>query len=291
LVTGATGAQGGSLAYALLHHGHFTVRAFVRNPEKPEAIKLKEAGAEIAVGTFDDVNSFKHALNGVEAVFLVTNFWEVFHREVEQAKPLIEAIKEAKVAHLVYSGLENVRRMSNDKWKVPHFTQKGELEDVIKHEKIPFTFVHAAFYMENLKQFFRPTKEQDGTLLMGIPSGDSKIAMLAIKDFGPIVAHIFNNRAEYLGKEVIVASDHLTLVELSDQTNKTLGVKLKPSGITVEAFKKLGFPAADDLGDMFGFLGEYQPYKNGPAECKKIYPQLTSFQEWVKSDPCGWKTV
>lgn len=37
LVTGATGNQGGAVARHLLQHRNFTVRAFVRDPNKPAA--------------------------------------------------------------------------------------------------------------------------------------------------------------------------------------------------------------------------------------------------------------
>ena len=43
LVFGATGAQGGSVARALLERGKFDVRAFTRNPESPAAQQLCRA--------------------------------------------------------------------------------------------------------------------------------------------------------------------------------------------------------------------------------------------------------
>lgn len=49
LVTGATGNQGGAVARHLLQHGNFTVCAFVRDPNKPAAQALKQAGAELVI--------------------------------------------------------------------------------------------------------------------------------------------------------------------------------------------------------------------------------------------------
>ncbi|MDF5710566.1 MAG: NmrA family NAD(P)-binding protein [Nostoc sp. S4] len=54
LVTGATGNQGGAVARHLLQRGKFTVRAFVRDQNKPAAQALKQAGAELAQGDFSD---------------------------------------------------------------------------------------------------------------------------------------------------------------------------------------------------------------------------------------------
>nr|MBA3924067.1 NmrA family NAD(P)-binding protein [Nostocaceae cyanobacterium] len=54
LVTGATGNQGGAIARHLLQRGNFPVRALVRDENKPAAQALKQAGAELVTGDFDD---------------------------------------------------------------------------------------------------------------------------------------------------------------------------------------------------------------------------------------------
>ncbi len=69
LVTGATGAQGGSVAYALLNSGQYAVRAFTRNASSAKAIALAEAGAEVVVGNMDELESLKSAMKGCYGVF------------------------------------------------------------------------------------------------------------------------------------------------------------------------------------------------------------------------------
>ena len=53
LVLGATGAQGGAVARHLLAAG-WPVRALVRDPSKPAARALAEAGVAVQAGDFDD---------------------------------------------------------------------------------------------------------------------------------------------------------------------------------------------------------------------------------------------
>ncbi len=74
LVTGATGNQGGAVARHLLQRGNFAVRAFVRDPNKPAAQALKQAGAELVAGDLNDRDSLDRALQGVSGVFSVQNF-------------------------------------------------------------------------------------------------------------------------------------------------------------------------------------------------------------------------
>lgn len=57
LVTGVTGAQGGSVARHLLSRGKFAVRGLTRNPESDKARALREAGVEIVRGDLDDATA------------------------------------------------------------------------------------------------------------------------------------------------------------------------------------------------------------------------------------------
>ncbi len=53
LVTGATGAQGGSVARALFAAKKFSVRILTRNPGSEAARALENAGAQVATGDLD----------------------------------------------------------------------------------------------------------------------------------------------------------------------------------------------------------------------------------------------
>ena len=78
LVTGATGAQGGSVAKALLKSKKYAVRILTRNRFSENALALQQAGAEITVGDLDSIESLKQAMDGAYGVFGVTNFREHF---------------------------------------------------------------------------------------------------------------------------------------------------------------------------------------------------------------------
>ena len=67
LVTGATGQQGGAAAHHLLKRG-WHVRALVRDPNKPGAQALANAGAELVQGDFDDRESLARAVDGAYGV-------------------------------------------------------------------------------------------------------------------------------------------------------------------------------------------------------------------------------
>src|SRR5881394_2153057 len=87
-VVGATGAQGGGLARAILSDpsGGFACRAMTRDPNKDTARALAAKGAEVGRADMDDVESLKKVFAGAHGVFCVTNFWEHFSAEREKAQ-------------------------------------------------------------------------------------------------------------------------------------------------------------------------------------------------------------
>ena len=64
VVFGATGAQGGGLARAILNdsNSEFAVRAVTRDPNSEKAKELAAMGAEVVAGDVDDMESMKRVL-------------------------------------------------------------------------------------------------------------------------------------------------------------------------------------------------------------------------------------
>ena len=82
-IFGATGAQGGGLAHAILNdpNSEFVVRAITRDPESDKAKELATLGAEVVVADIDDPASLKKALEGAYGAYFVTFFWAHFSAE------------------------------------------------------------------------------------------------------------------------------------------------------------------------------------------------------------------
>src|SRR5688500_20008251 len=89
-VFGATGAQGGGLARAILAdpQRRFRLRAVTRKPDSPVARQLAQAGAEVVTADLDDAPSVHRAMAGAHGAFCVTNFWEHFSPAKEIAQEI-----------------------------------------------------------------------------------------------------------------------------------------------------------------------------------------------------------
>jgi len=73
---GATGAQGGGLARAILSNpgSGFAVRALTRDVNSPNAEALAKLGAEVMGADIDDLESLKEVFKGAYGAYRVTIF-------------------------------------------------------------------------------------------------------------------------------------------------------------------------------------------------------------------------
>lgn len=298
-VVGATGAQGGSLARAILDdpEGGFVVRALTRNPQGESARELAGRGAEVVEADMDDVQSMTRALQGAHGAFFVTNFWEHMspEKEGQQAKNLAEAAKAAGVHHVVWSTLDDSRKfvpLDDDrmptlqgKYKVPHFDAKGEADEHFRQAGVPTTFLLTTFYWENMIGFgLGPKRGEDGVLALGLPMGDRKLAGLAVEDIGKTAYGIFQAGDRLIGKTVGVAGEALTGKEMADKMSRALGEEVRYAPATPEQFRGYGFPGADDLGNMFQFYQEFEDHfatTRDPARARELNPELQDFDTWL----------
>ena len=284
LVTGATGAQGGSVADFLLRSGKYSVRAFTRNADSDKAQALSAAGAEIAEGSMDDVNSMKDAMKGCYGVFGLTSFWEHFNKEYDQGKNLVDAVSKSNIEHFVFSTLPSAKKISKGKYVAPHLDLKGELEDYAKSLNLKATYLHAAFYYENFLSFFPPQKAEDGSYSFGFPQSNN-LRAISVEDLGGIVLQIFEHPEEFIGRTVFAAGDSLTPAEYAAVMTDVLNKKVNFNFIPQEVFAGFGFPGADDLAAMFSFQQEFLPPPHKDAdECRKIYPGLKTFRQWMEDN-------
>ncbi|MDB5278709.1 MAG: NmrA-like family domain containing 1 [Ferruginibacter sp.] len=285
LVTGATGAQGGSVAKALLAENNFTVRVFTRNAQSEKALELQQAGAEVVTGDLDDIDSIKNAMHNCYGVFGVTNFWEHFEKEYQQGKNLIEAVKQMNVEHFVLHTLPDYNKLSNGQYPTPHCDIKAALQAYTNTQNIPATFMQVAFYYENFFTFFPLQKSADGGYSFGFPQGDTKLAMVSIEDLGPVVAAVFNHPAEYIGRTVGVVGADDTCYEYAATLSRVLEKKVNYHYIPRDEYAALGFAGAEELANMFEVQRLYIPQRQiDLIESYGLNPAMQPFERWLSKN-------
>lgn len=294
-VAGATGAQGGGLARALLADGTFSVRALTRKPDGEAARALAAAGAEIVAADIDDAASLERAFAGADGAFCVTNYWEHMDgdREIRQARNLADAARAAGVAHVVWSTLEDTRlrvpltdeRMPTlgGRYKVPHFDTKGSSDAFFDPART--TFLLTSFYWDNFIYFgMGPKADEAGTLRLVLPMGDRKLPGIAAEDIGKCAAGVFKRGAAAIGRRIGIAGEHLTGDQMAASLTRALGREVVYTPVPAEVYRGFGFPGADDLGNMFQYKAEFEAAFCGArdlAESRALNPDLLTFDAWL----------
>lgn len=298
-VVGATGAQGGGMVRAIVSDvkSGFTARALTRDIHSGKAKEIAKLGAEVVRANVDDVESLKKAFAGAYGAFCVTFFWEHFSPEQEfaQAKAMAQAAKHAGLKHVIWSTLEDTRKwvpLSDNrmptlmgKYKVPHLDAKGEADQVFRELGVPTTFLLTSFYWENFIYFgMGPKRGPDGTLAIAMPMGDKKLPGIATEDIGKCALGIFKKGREFIGKTVGVAGEHLTGAQMAAALTKALGQEVRYNDVPPEVYRGLGFPGAEDLGNMFQFKRDFNQDFCGarnPDVARALNPSLQTFREWL----------
>ncbi|XP_063789096.1 nmrA-like family domain-containing protein 1 [Pseudophryne corroboree] len=168
------GSPGGSVADALLQLSKFAVRAVTWDTSKPAAAKLKKAGEKVLSTDPGNKNNLPVALTGNSGAFVVTNFWEHFskEKEVAQGKVIADQCKRLGLRHVIYSGLEDVKKMMGGKLEVLHFDGKVKVEEYFRAIYCPMTSVSHSFCFENLLTNYKPQNSKDGKIYeLGKTSG------------------------------------------------------------------------------------------------------------------------
>lgn len=298
-VVGATGAQGGGLVRAILNdpNGGFKPRAITRNPSSEKAKKLKEMGAEVVEANIDNKESIIKAIEGAYGAFCVTNFWEHFspEKEMQQAKNMAEAGKDAGIEHVIWSTLEDTRKwipLDDDrmptlmeKYKVPHFDGKGEADEYFSDSGVPYTLLFTSFYWDNFIHFgMAPQKGEDGELAITFPMDNKVLPGIAAEDIGKCTYGIFKAGDTFKNKIVAIAGEQLTGKEMAEIFSEVYGKKVKYNAVPAEVYRNFDFPGADDLGNMFQFKVEEEEYFctiRDVNASRKLNPELQTFKKWL----------
>jgi len=305
-VLGATGSQGGGLARAILADpdGPFAVRALTRSAQSDSARALAAAGAEVVEADLFDESSLRRAFDGAYGAFVVTNYWAErtpeeeaaqsrAEMELAQAQAAANAAKDAGLAHVIWSTLEDTREHFGDddrvptvdgRYKVPHFDAKGEANELFIRLGVPTTFLQTAFFFEGFTTGMGPARVQDGKLILTLPMADKPMSSIAVEDIGKTALGIFKRGEDFIGKTVSIAGEHLTGNEYAAALTEALGEPVEYRPYSWDEFREFPTPFAVELANMFQFYAEDSDRFTGDRDLdlvRELNPDLQSFKTWL----------
>lgn len=294
-VFGSTGQQGGSVINSVQAHPtlskEYKIRGVTRDPSKPAAQKLTSKGVEVVQADLGDKDSVRKAVEGSYAVFGVTNFWEIFSKDVEvaQGRNIADACKAAGVSHFIWSSIAHATKVSNGKMSnMSHFDSKAEVEEYTREIGVPSTFFWAGPFMSNFPQALQKT--EDGYALANNLAPDTKVPLYEVNnDTSKFVAGILAQTEKPSGKRVFGATGWYTPTEMVATIEKVSGKKVTFSSVSDQVYEGFLPPnIAKELTETFAFIREFAYYgpgaEEGVAESLKIVTEKpTTWEEFVQS--------
>jgi uncharacterized protein YbjT (DUF2867 family) len=278
LVSGATGKQGGTTARNLLERG-FAVRALTRDAEKAAARELADLGAEVVSGDLEDRASIERVLDGVYGLFSVQQFMETgVEGEVRQGVLLADAARAAGVEHLVYSSVGSAHRETG----IPHFESKWEVEEHVRASGVPYTVLRPVFFMQNWEFMREPIV--GGTLPQPLDP-DKPFQMIDADDIGVFAAMAFEDPESWFGREVDIAGDELTMLEIAGTLSRVIGRNVDYFQVPWEGFEE---QMGEEYTVMYRWFND-QGYEANIAALRDDYPGLSSFEQYLCGH--GWENA
>jgi uncharacterized protein YbjT (DUF2867 family) len=288
LVTGATGAQGGATARALLGAG-FRVRILTRDPASTAAQMLAKLGTSVVAGGFEDATSLREAVSGAQGVFSV-QLPDSSGTDAERRHgyALIEAARQAGVRHFVHTSVceagkhESFPRWGTHYWWEKYWTDKWDVEQAVRHAGFErWTVLKPAFMMENFatpKAAFMFPHLCNGRIVTAL-APDTRMQLVAADDVGAFAQEAFERPELFAGSSIDLAAEALTMEESAATLSRVLGVRVDAIHVTpqeaIAAGLFEGWVRSQEWTDAAGYRADI-------ALLSRFGIPLTPFARWVR---------
>jgi len=279
VVAGATGLQGRAVTHHLLRDG-WRVRALTRDPHGAQATALAQAGAQVVRAQMEDVDSLTVAAEGAWGLFSVqptvgspgTAPDFSAEDEVRWGVNVAEAAHAVGIGHFVFTSVAEADRHRGEKLPV-NLVSKWRIEQHIAALGLPATILRPVSFMEN---FTGGYALRNGNLSTGLaPEVPQQI--MAVDDVGAVAALAFSRPEEWIGRQVSLAGDELTPVQIAAAIGKALGIPLPYVQVPIDAIRA--------LSEDFAYANEWlnsDGYRADIAAARKIHPAVMDFGTWLE---------
>lgn len=249
LVTGFNGKVGYEVTQKLMEL-QIQIKCAVRDVNKA----MKKYGGEYEFVKFDfsSPDTFVEALNGVDKVFLIYPPGKDIHFE-----EFIRAAKEKSVKHIVYLSLKDVQFLPF----IHHFKN----EKLIKKYDIPYTFLRAGYFMQNLKDFLYD--EIKGNCRIFVPAGKGKTSFVDARDIAEVGVMAFLNPEKHKFKSYVITGEKaIDFFEVAKIMSEVIQKEISYSNPSVKEFKEYMVSKGSDSDFINVVVGVHIPTKLGLAK-------------------------
>lgn len=187
------------------------MKCAVRNVEKA---KLRYGDAyEFVALDFSGPSTFETALNQINKIFLIYPPGDQIEFE-----SFLQKAKEKKVEHIVYLSVKDVQFLPF----IHHFKN----EKLLKKLEVPYTFIRAGYFMQNLNDFLGDEIKERHRIF--IPAGNGKTSFVDTRDLAEVASIALQHTHKHQNKKyVITGEEALDFYHEYEQITNKAPTKLK----------------------------------------------------------------
>jgi len=251
LVTAATGKTGAAAVLQLLQKGYM-VRALVRRVDA-RSERLKQAGAEIMVGSLEDMADLRVAMAGIQRAYFCP---PLDYGTLRRATLFAVAAQEAKLEAVAVLS----QWLADPLHPAIHAREKWLTDQILKWiPDVGVITVDPGFFADN---YFAALETMAHFGLMAIPLGTGLNAPPSNEDVARVIAGALINPAPHVGKTYRpTGPELLSPDEIAAAIGKVLGRRVKYQNTPIKLFlkvaKSLAIPSFV-IEELFWFLCDYQ---------------------------------
>ena len=239
LITGASGNVGREVLKQIAQTGA-KVHACFQASSKVSV----PAGTETAIVDFNQPETLRAALDGIDRVFLVG-----------PPTSQLPALERKAVDIIHESGVQQLVKLSAMGGRQAIFTrQHVESEDYIVSTGVPYTFLRPNGFMQNLVNYNAPTINTQNAFYG--TEGDGRVSQIDVRDIAAVAVKVLTEDG-HLGKAyTLTGPDAVTNAQVAQMLSDVLGREIRYINLTPEqlrpALLSAGVPewGADALLDL-----------------------------------------
>ena len=187
-----------------------------------------------------------------------------------------DAAKDAGVSHFVYSSVGGAHRETG----IPHFDSKWEVEEHAREIGLPLTVLRPSFFMQNWEMMREPIL--GGTLPQPLDP-DKPFQMIDSGDIGVFAAMAFEDPETWIGREVDISGDELTMPQIAATFSRATGKDISFFQVPWEQFEE---QMGEEYAVMYRWFNDVGYEADVPA-LKTEHPGLVSFEQYLRGH--GWE--
>jgi len=150
----------------------------------------------------------------------------------------------------------------------------------VRASGVPYTVLRPVFFMQNWEMMWEPIL--GGTLPQPLDP-DKPFQMIAVEDIGDFAAMAFENPDGWIGREVDLAGDELTMPAIADTFSRVIGREVGYYQVPWDQFEE---QMGEEATVMYRWFNDYG-YEADVAALKKEHPGLISLEQYLRSH--GWE--